>query len=372
MGPKIRRLAAWLLALALTVALVPSKGLAVLEDVYLTAVNEKVMPLTAETMPFWSDGILYVANQMFEGTDLGVTYVRNDSMDLAVLYTPRSDLRFDLAQETVCDKQGVRYSGKAIEKGSVVFFPLSMVCAYFGLTWSYNETDTVPLIRVTNSSAALEDSGFIDAAAGQMRSRYDAYEKLVLEQQQNQELPDEPPEIDTGLGQKVFLLLESGSPSDTLTAVERLGDARATFLLTVEQMENGDLLRCLAAKGHAVVLRLTGETEEELEEEIQQGRELLWQAACLWLDLVWYNGEEDVSALLENLGCARVTAQRDESGEGVAGAGRARTLLKNLGRYREDISVLLGTDSECLGGLEALAEGLSDAKYSICAWRLAG
>ena len=123
-----RRLAAWALALLLVAGLAPRHGLAAEEDVYLTAINDVVLEMNAETMPFWSNGALYVSNRVFEGTDLGVTYVRNETMGLAVLYTPRSDLRFNLEDQTTTDKQGYSYSVHAIERGGYVFFPLDMIC----------------------------------------------------------------------------------------------------------------------------------------------------------------------------------------------------------------------------------------------------
>ena len=49
---------AWALALAvaLALALPPAVGQAVLSDVYFTAVNEQLLDLTSDTMPFWSGG----------------------------------------------------------------------------------------------------------------------------------------------------------------------------------------------------------------------------------------------------------------------------------------------------------------------------
>ena len=225
----MKRFGRQILALALSVVMVlalapPSGGQAVLSGVYLTAVNDQLLELNSETMPFYSSGVLYVSSKVFEGTDLGVSYVRNSSMGLAVLYTPRTDLRFDLANQTVYDQQGVVYSGYAIEKGSYVFFPLDMVCRYFGLRWSYNETDTVPLIRVQSSCAGLFDSCFLDAATGQMNSYYAAYERLVQAQQDTQ--PQEDPPIYAAAGQKVFLVIESTNAEDTLSALEILGIPR--------------------------------------------------------------------------------------------------------------------------------------------------
>ena len=131
---------AWALALAvaLALALPPAAGQAVLSDVYFTAVNEQLLDLTSDTMPFWSGGVLYVPSRVFSGTDLGVSYVRNNTMGLVMLYTNRVDLRFDLEKQTASDKQGRIYSGHAIERGGIVFFPLPVVCGYFGQDWSYN------------------------------------------------------------------------------------------------------------------------------------------------------------------------------------------------------------------------------------------
>lgn len=366
----IRRFLALALSAAVVLVLaVPSSGQAVLSGVYFTAVNDRLLELNSDTMPFYSGGVLYVSSKVFEGTDLGVSYVRNSSMGLAVLYTPRTDLRFDLANQTVYDQQGVTYSGYAIEKGSVVFFPLDMVCRYFSLRWSYNETGTVPLIRVQNGGAALDDSSFLDAATGQMNSYYAAYEKLV-ESQQSGPSQEDPP-IYAVAGQKVFLIIETTSAEDTVSAMEALGSAQATFLLTAEQMRDGDLLRGLAAGGHAVALRAAGASESEVEAEIETARDLLWQSACLWLNLVWYEGAAEAGQLLEELGCVPVTAEVDRRSSGLSSAAQARSLLSAIGRYREDLSVCLGSDSGCLKGLAPLVEELTAAQYRICAWRIA-
>ena len=34
------------------------------------------------------------------------------------------------------------------------------------------------------------------------------------------------------------------------------------------------------------------------------------------------------------------------------------------------MAVYLGEDGACLGGLEALLEGLEEGQYRVCAWRL--
>ncbi len=52
------RLAALLLALLLAAGLAPPKGRAVLSGVYFTAVNEQLLELSSDTMPFLSGAVV--------------------------------------------------------------------------------------------------------------------------------------------------------------------------------------------------------------------------------------------------------------------------------------------------------------------------
>ena len=367
MGKKtFRRVAAWSLTLLLVLVLVPARGKAVLDGVYFTAANEQLLDLNSETMPFYSGGVLYVSSKVFEGTDLGVTFVYNSTTKMAMLYTARTDLRFDLVNQTTYDKNGNKYQAYAMERNGYVFLPIGTVCGFFGLMWTISETDTAPLIRVRSSSAILSDRDFIDAASNDMQRRYAAYEKQVEERAGN-ENPQVYPEY---TGQKIHLLVACQTREDTLAVLKELGNtAQGTFLLTAEQMEDGDLLRALIAGGHAVALAASGETEEDVEAQIIQGRNLLWQATCSWLSLVWYEGKTDMTALLSDLGCVPLTVDLDRRDTGLSTASRARSLLSTVELYRRDLTIYLGADSGCLGGMETLLEGLAERQCLVCAWR---
>ena len=157
---RLRRILVWPLAVLLALTLVPNRGRAALEGVYFTAANEQLLDLTSETMPFYSGGVLYVSSKVFEGTDLGVTFVYNSTTKMAMLYTARTDLRFDLANQTTTDKNGNRYQAYALERNGYVFLPIGTVCGFFGLMWTINETGIAPLIRAIVEARLNEPAGF--------------------------------------------------------------------------------------------------------------------------------------------------------------------------------------------------------------------
>ena len=368
-----------LLAFVLMFTLVRQEGTAVLEDVYFTAVNDKLMPLNAETMPFWSNNTLYVCYTAFDKTDLDVQYIRNYSMGLAVLYTSKNGLYFDLAGRTVYDKNDVYYNGSAIEKNGYVFFPLDLVCRYFGLSWSQNDTATVPLIRIKSDTVVLDDRSFISAAATMMASRYAEYEKIVNASKQEDEKPPKepdkdpvvsPPPIHAADGQKLYLILSGRTEEAIRGAMDVMGDRGATFLLTVQQMENGDLVRALLGNGHSIALLVRSGTEGEILSELQRARELVWMASCSLLQLVWYEGIEDATPLFAEQGCVNITAQLDRRTAATHSTKEVDTLMRLIGRHQEDLSIYLGNDEKYMDGLSTLLDRLDQAQYRLCAWRL--
>ena len=372
-----KKVFAALLVLVLVFTLVRYEGRAVLENVYFTAVNDKLMPLNDETMPFWSNNTLYVCHTAFDRTDLEVHYIRNYSMGLAVLYTSRNGLYFDLAGRTVYDKNDVSYNGSAIEKNGYVFFPIDLVCRYFGLTWSLNDTATVPLIRIKSDTAVLDDVSFISAASTMMTSRYAEYEKTV-NATQKQEEPSKQPEKDPVVeqqpihaadGQKIYLVLSCKTAETARATIRVLGDNGATFLLTVQQMENGDLVRALLGSGHSIALLVRSSTESEILNELQRARELVWKAACSLLQLVWYEGEEDAAALFEQQGCVDITVQLDYRTAATQTGKDVDALMRQIGKYQEDLSIYLGNDEKYLEGLGTLLDRLVQAQYRLSAWR---
>ena len=390
MKHRSRRLTAFFAALLMIASVVRLDGAAVLEGVFFTAVNQQLLELNDETMPFWQDGVLYVSEKVFEDGELGLRYVHSYSKATVMMYTTKKDLRFDLANSQIYDKQGTVYTGSAVEKNGHVFFPLDLVCRHFDLSWSLSATAYVPLIRVKSEDVVLSDQVFIDAASLMMANRYADYEKRVNSSQseendQNDNKTDDPvddkvdgptppPVVDPPLihardGQKVHLILAGRSGDSVRAAVDILGENPATFLLTVQQMEDGDLIRALLGRGHSVALIVQSTTADETAEELLRAKELVWAASCSLLQFVWYEGQEDLSALLEQQGCVRVAAQLDRRGELLGSEKAVTALMRLVGGIEEDISLYLGYDSDC-AELELLLNELNEAQYHLCAWRL--
>ena len=171
-----RKLAALLLCLLLVfqMSAVPSEAAG---TVYFTAVNKNVLSLSDATMPFWSGGYLYVPSTIFTGVgrDLGVSYYPNIAKQTVLLYvddTIYSSLVFDLNKDYAIDNEGNMYFQKPIQRGGVIFLPISLIARCFGLLYSTVEVDRGYLVWIRNADMDLEERYFADAAKSRMNYEY--------------------------------------------------------------------------------------------------------------------------------------------------------------------------------------------------------
>ena len=178
-----KRLAALLCAALLVCQLAASPAQAV-ESVHFTAINDNMLPLSEENMPFWSNGYLYVDSSIFTmapntaGRVLGIYRSWNTAKKLLVLSSDEEVLKlmfFDLAAGTVQDNQGISYYPAAILRNNVVFVPVALIAYYFDLTYSRIRVSHGYLVRIKNDKAFFTDKDFINPATYQMESMYSEY-----------------------------------------------------------------------------------------------------------------------------------------------------------------------------------------------------
>lgn len=288
--------------------------------IYFTAVNDTVMELRDETMPFSSGGEIYVPYTMFDpnttGIQLGV-YASFGS-NVAVFYGRTSGaLIFDLSQDTATSSTGIKYTKRAIRHNSTVFVPVDLVVKYFDLSWSilvYPGSGMV--VRVKNSSAQIADESFITAGGHILESRYNAYLKesgllstpepppspspspspsptapVVLpfrppvtttEQPTASPSPSDPapsesvPEQPEGGDVYVAVKCTPGGDTAALAAALDARESRGVFFFPVEELARRDgEIRALAAGGHKIGLLLDTGGPDTREAQAQHGSELL-------------------------------------------------------------------------------------------------
>lgn len=290
------RLAAWLVAAALCLGLfLPTPALAA--DLYFTSINDSVTHLTADTMPVWSGGILYVPYTVFDPStntirvDLGLTATYSRSSNTVSLYTLGKILTFDLNSGTCRDDMtGEIYLARAIMRNGRPYLPLVTVCNFFGLGYSYNAISQGYLVRIKNSAAVLDDAKFIDAAGDLINRRLREYNQslapapdptpsnpgVVTPPPDVKDDPVSPADVRTYLA---FRCEDGEGVSAVLDALDS-GGFYALFLFTPQVLEQKeDLVRRILGTGHSVGLLAEGASPEETRALLEQGLSLLEQTA---------------------------------------------------------------------------------------------
>ena len=248
--------------------------------VYFTAVNDQLLSLSDDTMPFWSGGRLYLSSTAISGSDLGVFYSRSRDKSTAVVYRQGSALTFNFAAGTVADQNDRQYSGPAIVRSDVVFLPLDLLTQFFSLDYSYTRVTYGYLVRVKSDTVVLSDAKFIDAAAMSMEQRYNEYMKTHSESNDPGSTPNQNTDGDRDLVCLALRVTDEESANALLDTLAS-NNATATFLFSEEQLSSlGDLLRRVVISGNAAALRIdaSGGSSRTVS-AIERANNALW-AAC--------------------------------------------------------------------------------------------
>lgn len=273
--------------------------------VYFMVINEKVLDLRGDTMPFMSGGEVYVPSTMFDpnttGINLGVYTLYGNNTAMVYSWTGGT-LVFDLAADTAVSSEGETLPRTAIRRNSVVFLPVDLVCSYFSLDWSLlADPDYGFIVRVKNGASQLSDQDFVPASRYVMTPRYNAYVRSLTGEPAAPEpsvsstppttrpspSPSPSPSVSASpsptpsqapQGGTLYLAFSCGAGGNTAEIAAALVQQDAFglfFFRPSELVARDDEVRGLAAAGHKLGLLLDGADEEERAEQARYGNQLL-------------------------------------------------------------------------------------------------
>ena len=360
-----KRLLSLLLSVLMLCTLLPPRASAA-PTLYFTAVNDRMCDLNDETMPFWQNGLLYVAGATVDGPDdLGIRYLYNQEKSVAILYKGQRVLYCDLTAGTMeNNRTGEQYAGSPIVRSGMVFFPITALAKMFDLKYSSTKIAYGYLLRIRDDNAVLSDEYFIDAATDPIQKRYAQYERAHAAAEQENETPAQ---VETPVRRDdltVYLLLPAANGSMLTQLLSTLENyqSHATLLLTPELPESaGDGVRRAAATGNAVALRIDAATAAEALAQIERGNDALWHAASLRTRLVYLeSADKTLRAAVVGAGYCPITINTSDFTR--SGTHWADTALKWAGRSTS-VRLYLGAES---GVSSALGTALSRLRAENC------
>lgn len=360
-----KRLLSLLLSVLMLCTLLPPRASAA-PTLYFTAVNDRMCDLNDETMPFWQNGLLYVAGATVDGPDdLGIRYSYNQEKSVAILYKGQRVLYCDLTAGTMeNNRASEQYAGSPIVRSGMVFFPITALAKMFDLKYSSTKIAYGYLLRIRDDNAVLSDEYFIDAATDPIQKRYAQYERAHAAAEQENETPAQ---VETPVRRDdltVYLLLPAANGSMLTQLLSTLENyqSHATLLLTPELLESvGDGVRRAAATGNAVALCISAGTADEALAQIERGNDALWRAASLRTRLVYLeSADKTLRAAVIGAGYCPITINTSDFTR--SGTHWADTALKWAGRSTS-VRLYLGAESSVSS---ALGTALSRLRAENC------
>lgn len=347
---------------ALLLAVSAPTGADAAEIVCFLAANEKLFPLSDDTMPFWSDGSWYVPHTMLDGGELGIHYSRNMEKLLFTAYSLSSgSITFDLAAGTIETNTLRVIPGSALVRGGLVFLPLGVLCDFFSLDYIYTRVAYGYLLRVKNKSDTFSDERFIDAATSSMAQRLAQYERAHAPAGSASSAPESGERPQAPAQRTVYLAVESTASEHTLPLLETALPGRVAFLFAPPSLsDSGDLLRQLAARGGTIALRVDASAgAAEALEQIERCNRALWEAAAVKTRVVALDGaSEETARAVEDAGYCPLRFTLDYRAELPSVSRASSRIFSAADASRGVCRVFLGTDEAVSGSLSALLTSL--------------
>lgn len=369
--------------LAFRLAVPPARAA---DRVYFTAVGGYILPLSDNTMPFWSGGYVYIASSIFTGAareSLGVSQVFNKDQGRLVLYGGGRSLTYTLSANCALDNDGATYYPGAIQRNGTVFVPANTVSRYFDLVYSVIEVEHGSMVWLRQPDYGVSDKLYADAAQYPMNSVYADYirakESAVPEggTSGGSGRPSSPSETQNpaGLeGKRIALCLEAGSGASTLAdALESYGAGAALFFTPEEMERQGGTLRRLTAQGQSIgILADASDPNRTVAEQLEAGNAALFRATCGKTRLAYIRGGGAQTLQdAQGAGFRCLQPELDRSGYDLQNASHALELVRRLASWRGNAAVWLG-DGASPTGLRAFLSAAREAGGVCVAYTEAG
>lgn len=284
---KKQRIAAWLLSLAMCFALVLPVPVSAAE-LYFTSLNDNLLPLTNETMPVWSGGILYVPYTTFDssttGVNMGIGVSYSRSRQTVSLYSTFDKIiTFNLNDKSCLDEiTGEQIRARAFLRNGIPYVPINTICSYFGLSSSLNTIPQGYLVRIKNDAVVLSDARFIDAAGDLINRRLREYNQSQNPPDPTPSTPNVTPKPDdtppSDVRTYLSILCRDGSSLPALLDSLRSTGTYAVFFFPPDLLDKDPaLLYEILGSGHSIGLQASGESPEAAQESLARGNLLLEQ-----------------------------------------------------------------------------------------------
>lgn len=328
-------------------------------SLYFTAINDSVPRMTSDTMPFWSNGTIYVPYTVFDVNQNGVNvslglYVKyNQSAGTITLFNLRQVLVFDLSSNTCRDDMtGTVYSSRAYLRGGRPFLPLNMVCSFFDLEYSYNQLPYISqgfLVRIKSADAVLDDTLFIERAQDLINNRLREYTQSLSPAETTDPItslqPSSPPDDVDETNTAAYLAFRCESGDGVTGILDALDQSRqyALFFLTPQVIrDEGDLVRRILGTGHSIGILADG--SEEILEQLKLGNLALEEAARTRTTLARVSAAQRDGLEEEGWVCWQETIFLEPSGT-VSGSSFASSAINRLGTRRTVYLTLSGGEN---------------------------
>ena len=377
-----KRSAALVLVLTMLVTLLNTAQAA--GNIYLTAVNENLLELTSDTMPTWSNGVLYVPYTVFDGSytgiNLGISSSYSRDEGTVTLYTLQQMVVFDLNRGTCYNPLTEQtLSGRAILRNGRPYVPVASVCSFFGLSYSVIDIDEGYIVRIKGSGVVLSDYSFVDSAQNSIRNRIRDYNQAnqsqptpgVLPPTYNPEepdteitVPDDPVDTDIIPTYLAFSCEDSQGLSEILDTLDSRNQ-RAIFFFDAQGLEReDDLIFRILGSGYSIGLIAQGRSVSATHRLLEEANQTLSQVAYTRTSVVLVpeNQREELEA--EGWICWNETASAVPT-QGVGTNTYANQVLKRISGNHARVYLTLDASSETARVLPTLLRRLSEEGYGV-------